>query len=176
MTMSRPTKSQCLRPTQRFMRDSFPSGNDHTGPFTWVRGDLKFIDQSFGSAQSESQTPARGIAVFHGKLKVGDAGTFIFEHDLQTGSHSFGHGLDVGVSFAAAVVQNIARQFAGGRDKLGLIDESQSNVDGLRPDRLTHPHDILGGTDRDRLTTRRCHYRIPFAQWTPSISPCLYRH
>ena len=89
MAMRRPTKRRWPADAA-FTRDSFPSNNDHTGAFAGARGDLKFIDQSFGSAQSESQTPAGGIAVFHGKLEIGDAGTFIFEYHLQTGSFPLG--------------------------------------------------------------------------------------
>jgi hypothetical protein len=48
---------------------------------------------------------------------------------------------------AAAIVDGVTCQLAGGRDNLGLVHEAKSDANSQSPNGLSHAHNIFAGTD-----------------------------
>src|SRR5690349_12490374 len=62
---------------------SAPPRNDDTRAVTDDGANLEFVGEALGTAQTQTQTPARGIAVRQGEIDVRDARTLVLEGEAQ---------------------------------------------------------------------------------------------
>ncbi len=65
--------------------------------------------------------------------------------------HAFAHAVVEhfdGDFAAAAVLERVARELAGGGHELGLVDEREALRDGALARELAHAHDVFGSLDR----------------------------
>src|SRR5436853_6624 len=75
--------------------------------------------------------------------KVLDARALVLERQAQSDPVAVGQRLQA-CGAAAAVVDGVAGQLAGGRDDLGLVDQAEAELDRPRPHQLTDEHDVFG--------------------------------
>ena len=134
----------------------FPPGDRHARAFAGFRLDFELIRKPFGSAESEPEAAAGRKTVLQGAFDIGDPGTAIFEAGAQTAPAVALDNLDVGPS-ATAVDQSVARELAGGRDDLGLVNKGKAQLQRRFADVLPHANDVFGCADRkpirfDRLS------------------------
>jgi hypothetical protein len=89
-----------------------------------ARIDGEFVDQALGAAQAEAQAAAGGVAVAQRLLEVGMPGPSSTKTRPTPARACRRPAVEVDVA-AAAVLDGVARQLAGGRDQLGLVDQAQ---------------------------------------------------
>src|SRR5690606_20261400 len=117
-----------------------PSNDRDPSPLTRCRGDRELVRQPLGARQPEPESTSRGIAIPHREGDIGNARTRIGERQPKAPPARLIDMLDDGVP-APAVLDHVARQFAGGRHDLRLIDEAEAKLDRVPPDELPHGED-----------------------------------
>src|ERR1700761_4683489 len=100
---------------------SFPTCDTDFGAFAGFRDDRKFVAEPLGAAEAEPHALAGGEAVLERLFDIGNAGAPVPEGEAHAAAAALFD--ESGCHFAAAaVIQRVARQFAGGGDDLGLVD------------------------------------------------------
>jgi hypothetical protein len=108
---------------------------------------VKFIDQTFGSAQAKAQATSAGVTVTHRQFDVGDSWPLILEDKTDALAHTVHEVFNANIP-ATTVVQSVAREFARGRDKFRLIDQRETLIHRRTTDCLPNTYDVRRRLDR----------------------------
>ena len=81
------------------------------------------------------------------RVEIGNAGPLIGEGQAHAATRAVAQHLDAQRP-AAAIVEGVAGDLAGGGDDLGLVDQAEPGSDSARPHRLPHPHHVVGRAQR----------------------------
>src|SRR5215813_9972073 len=121
---------------------SFPSRDHHARPFAHARRDFKLIREPFSAAQAQPQSATRSVTVFQRQFDIRNARSLVFKSQPQPPARLTVEGLEPDGP-AAAVVESVAREFAGRGHDLGLVYETETL--GHRPlaSSLPHAYDVL---------------------------------
>src|SRR5262249_1969931 len=106
--------------------------------------------------ESKPHAVARRVAIPHRKLDIRNPGATVFERQPDPGSGSVLDEFDLRRP-APAVIERVAGEFAGGRDELGLVRQSESERDGFLAYRLADDHDVFWRLNFERLGANRSH-------------------
>ena len=87
--------------------------------------DLEFVDQPARAAQPEAQAVAGGVAVLAAPAAMSGMPGPLSSKVRRTPRARRRHRLDARLA-AAAVVERVARELAGGGDHLGLVDQAEA--------------------------------------------------
>src|SRR4051812_8113069 len=126
---------------------SAPAGNRNPRSFTRPGVDGELIRQAPRAAQAETESSAGGVAVLQGEIEIDDAGALVREREPPAFADATFQYLDEPFA-AAAVLERVARQLAGRRDELGLVDERETLRDGAFARELAHANHVFGAVDR----------------------------
>src|ERR1700733_2998907 len=114
--------------TERASIALLPTRDGNAGALALCRHNGELVAQPPRTAQAEAHPLAGGVAVLQRQLDVRDAGSVVLEHDPDAAPCAILHDVHGGLA-ALAVVERVARQFAGRGDDLGLIDQSETRLD-----------------------------------------------
>jgi hypothetical protein len=121
---------------------SRPPDDTYTRPPSRAGFDLELVRQPPGAAQTQTQAVAGRIPVSQRQLDVGYTGAVILEGELQASMGCVAEGFHPHRA-ASTVAYRIARQLARRRNQFGLVDQSETQVDGPTTHSLPHPNDVF---------------------------------
>src|SRR5207344_782736 len=104
-----------------------PAHDAHPGALAGLGPDVELIRQALRAAEPEAEALATGVAVAEGACDVRDSGALVDELQAHAAPDAAEH-LEFDPS-ASAVIERVARQFAGRGDDLRLIDQTHRGLD-----------------------------------------------
>src|SRR5262245_31948206 len=122
---------------------SFPSSDRHACPFAYARKDFKFIREPFGATQAQPQPIARRVTVFQRQFDIRNTRPMVFKSEPQPPARLAINSLEPDSS-ASAMVERVARQFAGRRDDLGLVYQAKTLRRRPLTGDLPNAYDVFG--------------------------------
>src|SRR5690349_25161326 len=100
-----------------------PTRQCDDGAATRRRLDIELVAEPLGAAEPQSEAVPRGKAVAQRLGDVGDARPLVGEDQPQAAPDAGAQAVETQIA-AAAIVDRIARDLAGGGHDLGLVDEA----------------------------------------------------
>src|SRR5438105_3501271 len=151
-----------------------PSDYGDLGPFSHARNHFEFIHQPLGASEAESQTRTSSKTVPQSKLNIRDTRAFVLERQPNSKARSIQRRQLHRSS--AAMQQRIARQFAGSRDHLGLINQGEPQSAGDLANPASHRDHVSFVGHWYGFARNDCH-RTPSRHQPPNeVAPCRRRH
>ena len=126
------------------LRRSSPTDNGHAGPFAGTRLDVELVGEPARTAEAQPEPAAGRIAIAQRQFDVGNARALIFEGQPQT-TTSPSSTPSIDHTAAAAVLNGVAGELAGGGDDLRLIDEVEPELHRALANSLADADDVFCG-------------------------------